>query len=99
MDTLSRILDLLHFDATFYYATNFHSPWSIEVPAYRNVARFHYVIQGACWVRIEGVEPRLLLPGDIIIIPHGARQILSDEADRPPTPARDTLHRPAASLL
>ena len=86
MDTLSRILDLLHFDATFYYATNFQAPWSIEVPAYRNVARFHYVTQGACWVRIEGVEPRRLLPGDIIIIPHGARQILSDEPDRPPTP-------------
>ena len=86
MDTLSRILDLLHFNATFYYATNFQAPWSIEVPAFRNVARFHYVTQGACWVRIEGVEPRLLLPGDIIIIPHGARQILSDAPDREPTP-------------
>lgn len=86
MDTLSRILDLLHFEATFYYVTNFQSPWGVEIPAYRNVARFHYVAQGACWVRIEGVEPRLLLPGDIIIIPHGARQILSDTADRVPTP-------------
>ena len=84
MDTLSRILDLIHFDSSFYYATSFHSPWSIEIPAYRNVARFHYVSRGSCWVRIDDEEPRLLSAGDIIIVPHGASQVISDTPDREP---------------
>lgn len=85
MDTLSKILDLLHFNGTFYFATNFHTPWSVEVPKYKNVARFHYVTQGSCWVRIEGVEEsKLLSSGDIIVIPHGARHILSDTPERAP---------------
>ena len=86
MDTLSRILDLLHFSGSFYYATNFHPPWSLEVPAFSNVARFHYVVRGQCWVRVDGGAAQLLQAGDIIIIPHGARQILSDTPDRPPIP-------------
>ena len=85
MDTLSQILDLLHFNGTFYFSTNFHGPWSVEVPRYKNVARFHYVTQGTCWVRIVGVtEPQLLSGGDLILIPHGAIHILSDSADQPP---------------
>lgn len=85
MDTLSKILDLLHFNGTFYFATNFNAPWGIEVPAYKNVARFHYVTQGHCWVRIKGIDkPQKLSVGDIIIIPHGAEHILSDETDTQP---------------
>lgn len=85
MDTLSKILDSLHFNGTFYFATNFHSPWSVEVPKYKNVARFHYVTQGSCWVRIKGNDEAILLnSGDLIVIPHGAQHILSDTSDRPP---------------
>lgn len=85
MDALSKILDLLHFSGAFYFTTNFNAPWSIAVPSYKRVARFHYVTQGQCWVRVQGVdEPQRLSLGDIIIIPHGATHILSDTADAPP---------------
>jgi AraC family transcriptional activator of mtrCDE len=85
MDTLSKILDLLHFNSTYYFATNFNAPWSIEVPTYRNVARFHYVTQGHCWVTIAGTEePQKLSVGDLIIIPHGISHILSDLPNSPP---------------
>lgn len=94
MDTLSRILDSLHFNGTFYFATNYHSPWSVEVPTYKNVARFHYVTQGICWVRIEGVdEPQLLSSGDLIVVPNGARHILSDSSDREPISLDEALER------
>jgi len=85
MDTLSKVLDMLHFDGTFYFATNFNAPWSIEVPAHKNVARFHYVTQGHCWVTIAGInEKKMLSVGDLIIIPHGVSHILSDRADSEP---------------
>jgi len=85
LDTLSKTFGSLRFDGTFYFATNFQDDWSVEVPRYKNVAHFHYVTQGACWVRVEGVdEPKLLSSGDIIVIPHGARHILSRTEDRLP---------------
>lgn len=82
MDPLSKVLDLLHFDGTFYFAANFNGAWGVEVPQYKNVARFHYVVQGHCWVRINGLaKPEKLSPGDLIIIPHGSSHVLSDKAD------------------
>lgn len=85
MDTLSRVLDLLRFNGTFYYATNFNAPWGFAVPSYKQVARFHYVTQGHCWVRINGIaEPQRLSAGDLIIVPHGAAHILSDTPDAEP---------------
>jgi len=94
MDTLSSILDLFHFKGSFYYATNFQAPWGIEVPLYKNVARFHYVTQGSCWVRIDGVaEPQLLASGDLIIIPHGAMHILSDDSERQAIPLEQAYDR------
>lgn len=94
MDTLSKILDLLHFNGTFYYATNFHSPWGIVVPKYKNVARFHYVTQGSCWVKIEGIEePQLLSSGDLIIISHGTSHVISDKVDRKPVSLEQAFAR------
>lgn len=94
MDTLSKVLDMLHFNGSFYFATNFQSPWSVEVPNYKNVARFHYVRQGTCWVRVKGQdEPMLLRSGDLILIPKGASHILSDTADRPPLSLNDVFER------
>ena len=85
MDILSNILNMLNFNGAFYYATDFRAPWSIQVPAYRKVARFHYVVQGHCWVRMGDEEkPRLLTGGDIVIIPHGQTHVLSDSADAEP---------------
>jgi len=85
MDILSKILDALRFNGTFYYSTNFSESWSIRVPSYKRVARFHYVTQGNCWVKIDSIpEPQQLCTGDLIIIPHGASHILCDNPDTPP---------------
>ncbi len=85
MDTLSNILNTLNFNGAFYYATDFQGAWSIQVPAFRKVARFHYVVQGHCWVRMADTEkPRLLNSGDIVIIPHGQAHVLSNSPTAEP---------------
>jgi len=92
MDTLSKILDLLRFNGIFYYATNFNAPWSIQVPNHKRVARFHYVTQGHCWVRISGLtEPQRLSAGDLIIITNGASHIISDKPDSSPIALEDAI--------
>ncbi len=79
MDLLSDILANLKMVGTLYFRTEFSSPWGVEVPAYSNVARFHFVHRGRCFAQVAGVdEPVLLEQGDLIIITHGAEHILSD---------------------
>lgn len=93
-DALSQILSALKMRGVIYFHTHFTPPWGVQVPAYRNVARFHMAIRGQCWCRVEGVaEPIHLQTGDLIVIPHGASRVLSDTADREATQLDEVLSR------
>jgi len=77
MDILSDILSRMRLSGTLYFRTSFTSPWSIKVPSYKKVARFHLAHKGRCLIRIEGEdEPILLEQGDLVIITHGAAHTL-----------------------
>lgn len=82
MDLLSDILAVMKMRGTLYFRTAFSAPWGVQVPAFENVARFHFAHRGRCWVRVEGVEdPVLLNQGDLVVIPHGASHVLADPKD------------------
>lgn len=84
-DALSQILDALKLRGSVYFHTHFTPPWSVRVPPFSNVARFHMAMRGSCWLRVEGVDtPLHLATGDLAVIPHGASHILSDTAERAP---------------
>ena len=77
MDLLSNILSRLKLTGTLYFRTSFTSPWSIKVPPFKKVSRFHYVHRGRCLVRIEGAkDPVLLEQGDLVLITKGASHVL-----------------------
>lgn len=77
MDLLSDILSQLKLSGTLYFRTSFTSPWSIKVPPYEKVSRFHFVHRGRCLVRVKGEhEPVLLEQGDFILITQGASHTL-----------------------
>ena len=77
MDILSDILSRMQLSGTLYFRTSFTSPWSIQVPAFENVARFHFAHKGRCLVRVEADRPPVLLEqGDLIIIMRGAAHTL-----------------------
>ncbi len=77
MDILSDILSCLQMSGTLYFRTSFTSPWSISVPSFENVARFHFAHKGRCLVRIEADRPPVLLEqGDLLIIMRGAAHTL-----------------------
>lgn len=83
LDLLSDILTNLSMRGTLYFRTSFTKPWGVAVPAYENVARFHFAQRGSCLVAVEGAdEPVLLAQGDLIIIPHGAQHDLYCGHDR-----------------
>ena len=78
LDLLSDILTRLSFRGTLYFRTSFTEPWGVQVPAYSNVSRFHYVHRGECVVRVDGetTETRLS-QGDLVLIPHGRAHTLT----------------------
>lgn len=85
MDLLSDILDSLSLEGQFYFRTCFNSPWSIGVPNYASAIRFHYAVQGECYVRAGDEEPIHLRQGDLVLVPAGAAHVISD------TPAREPI--------
>ncbi len=86
MDVLSDILSHMKLSGTLYFRTSFTSPWSVRVPAYEQVSRFHFAHRGRCFVRVAPDQPPAILEqGDLIIITRGAAHTLfcdlSSESD------------------
>lgn len=78
LDLLSDILTRLSLRGTLYFRTSFTEPWGVRVPAFSNVARFHYVHRGECVVRVEGHdEEARLAQGSLVLIPHGRAHTLT----------------------
>ncbi|BCH32810.1 AraC family transcriptional regulator [Mesorhizobium sp. L-8-10] len=78
LDLLSDILTRLSLRGTLYFRTSFTEPWGVRVPAFRDVARFHFAHRGEALVRIDGQRmPVHLAQGDLIVIPHGTAHVLS----------------------
>lgn len=78
LDMLSDILTRLSLRGTLYFRTSFTEPWGVRVPAFRDVARFHFTHRGEALVHITGVPaPIHLAQGDLIVIPHGNAHVLS----------------------
>lgn len=78
LDLLSDILTRLSLRGSLYFRTSFTEPWGVRVPAFRDVARFHFAHRGEALVRLAGQPvPVHLAQGDLIIIPHGAAHVLS----------------------
>lgn len=96
LDLLSDILTRLSLRGALYFRTNFSAPWGVRVPAFSNVARFHYAHRGETAVRVAGCREHLILAqGDLVIIPHGAAHILSCRETDPDDalPLEDVLER------
>lgn len=93
MDLLTDILHSLRLRGNLYFRTDLSEPWGIYVAADRNIARFHVVISGQCWLKIgEDTEPFLLSEGDLAIVPHGNSHYLTDAPQTPSRPLEEVLN-------
>src|SRR5262249_23174949 len=57
-------------------------PFGIDFPS-QNAARFHFLIEGRCWLYTSSVGWIPLEAGDVALFPHGTRHVLSDEKRMP----------------
>lgn len=88
-DALSHVLRDLRLVGVSYAQCQLTSPWGIAFPAQKE-ARFHFVVEGACWLRIAGKDWLELHAGDVALLPHGTAHVLAH--------ARDARARPLGEL-
>jgi len=80
-DVLSEVLTLIRLRGELVYTAQLGAPWGIRFAA--GPAHFHYVQEGAAWVRPHVGEALLARAGDLVLLPHGQGHSIVDEPDTP----------------
>ena len=86
MDALSEVLKIVKLESAFFHNAEFSAPWSFSSPAscklapYINhssghVIVYHLLIEGKAYARL-GRERLEVLPGDVVVFPHGDSHFL-----------------------
>src|SRR5215472_4417181 len=83
-DTVAELLAALRVRSTVYCLSELREPWGFEVGGV-NVAKFHLVLAGSCWLSLAGHEPAELHAGDLVIISRGERHVMTDRPGSPVT--------------
>lgn len=81
MDALSEVLKAVTLESAFFYNAEFSAPWSFHSPESHKLAPYinrssghvivyHLLIEGQAYARL-GDERLGIVPGDVLIFPHG----------------------------
>jgi AraC-like DNA-binding protein len=92
MDPLSDLLRVVRLDGAYFYAVEAAEPWIVEsaaaqdlkpqiLPGSEHLISYHILTGGRCYVRLMGEEPVEMLPGDVIVFPHGDANVMSSGRD------------------
>ena len=98
---LTDVLETLRARAACYGRVHAGAPWGVSVVQSLDAA-FHFVIEGSCYLMVEGEEPIALSGGDLVALPHGSAHALVDAVETSPRRLDELLckreSRGAASL-
>lgn len=91
MDALSEVLDTIHLRSALYCRAELCAPWGVRIGS-KGRAKFHVVIEGGCWLEVDGGEaPLRLAAGDFVVLPQGTGHTLRDARATPALPLEDLL--------
>lgn len=80
-DPLGEALHDLRMSRTYYTRCVFSGSWGLELPEIEGTVMFHAVTAGRCWLEVEGIDPILLQPGGLALVPHGQGHRLASDPD------------------
>jgi AraC-like DNA-binding protein len=98
MDAFSEILSGVKLSGAVFFTAEFSAPWGFAAPAAKVAAEtlapgaahlvlYHLLIDGSGFVEMEDGQSVALVPGDVVIFPHGdPHHMSSGKAVRPPFP-------------
>src|SRR5690242_13759379 len=87
-DIVADVVAATRRGSLMYARARFHAPWGGSFPA-SDVASFHVITAGACWLTVGDAPPVQLTAGDVVLIPSGAAHELTDSPGRPTRPMRE----------
>ena len=113
MDALSETLRVVRLVGAIFIQGRFTAPWCYQSPRADSAARllephaervviFHLIMEGDCFIEIEGEAPLRLSAGDVVVFPQGhAHRMCSKPGLAPATGARlaDVLSRRPRTLV
>lgn len=93
MDPLSDVLRAVRLDGAFFYLVEASAPWSVSAVAAReleprvlphaeHLIAYHVLLSGSCWGGLVGEGQVQMVPGDVIVFPHGDAHFMSSTAGR-----------------
>lgn len=91
-DVLSDIFNTIELKATFYFRTEFYPPFGMSVPKFKRASRFHLIVQGQCFVRLDNGTVVAALPGDLVFVPSGNAHLLASDPAQVPTLLEDAIN-------
>jgi AraC-like DNA-binding protein len=105
MDALSDVLRAVRLTGAAFFDVHASEPWVAEAPPGRAIAGqifpgcehlipYHVLARGTCWGHVVGQPPRQLLPGDVIVFPHGDAHVMSSAPGMRDVPNLDSYRRP-----
>jgi AraC-like DNA-binding protein len=105
MDVLADVLHAVRLSGAVFLTADFSAPWSVRsVPprqlaallalAADDLAIFHVLAEGRCWVEMEGHAPLRINAGDVIVFPQGDQHVMGSGIGMDPTPIIRVLPRP-----
>ena len=82
MDTISEVLGCVRLTGAVFFTALVQAPWAVASPGPDELARilgirrdctvlFHLVVDGGCWVSLDGIAPLRIEAGAIVILPRG----------------------------
>jgi AraC-like DNA-binding protein len=81
-DAVTELLAGLKVHSSVYCLSDLGAPWGFAVDG-ADTAKFHLVLEGACWLQAGSFDPVRLGTGELAILPRGERHTMSDELDSP----------------
>jgi AraC-like DNA-binding protein len=95
MDALSEVLKVVQLNGAIFFNARFTAPWRFASPpetmlakllglAGERIVLYHYLVEGACLVELEGLAPVWLGAGDIVVFPHGDGHTMASSKDARP---------------
>ena len=110
MDALSDVLRAVRLSGAFFFDVQARAPWVAETPLGRSVVdamfpgadhliSYHLLMEGSCWLEMEGEQPIKLVAGDIIVLPHGDTHVLCTEIGMRKSPQMSMYRRPDSGGL
>ena len=81
-DAVSGVLRSLSVRSVIYCLSEFRQPWGFRVEG-AQVAKFHLVLSGSCWLELDGHDPAHIATGELVLLPYGDPHTVRDQPGSP----------------